>query len=201
MIVIIDAYNLFKQVFKKPHLSEGEIKHLLKKLAAYSAAKKLNLVVVFDGGTFPFVSQERSGNMKIMHSGYRQSADHVIKNLLQEAKGETILVSSDLELRNAAKAVNIESFSSLDFYGKMEETTGAKKSQRVNTAEDSRFFKLSKDGDSGANFELDALMTLYSQKIPTKNDEEDSSKHASKYSNDNRESKKEKRISKILKKL
>ncbi len=118
MILLIDGYNLIKQVIKSTDVSPDIRSKFINELAGYSKKKNHKIVIVFDGGDFPFPSLEEYNNIQIIYSGYKDSADTVIKDYLSENSSKDILlVSSDRELRDCASKLNIDSIKSLEFYG------------------------------------------------------------------------------------
>lgn len=193
MIILIDAYNLSKHVLRKPHLTEQEIKRFLLVLKKYADIKKVKLIIIFDGGEFQFTSRRNYNGLDVLYSGYKQTADHVLKDLMQEyVHQDVILISSDRELRDFAKNISVESLSSLEFWVKVKEATTAiaKKQRQV---DDNQIYKMIDQKDQ----QLDDLMMAYSTKVPRKH-EEDIERRGSKAIT---ESKKEKKLGSILKKL
>lgn len=115
MKVIVDAYNVLHQM-RSGDIREADRKAFINKLAAYGRRKRLEMVVVFDAGPFLFPSCDTQKGIVVRYSGSRMSADDLIIKMLRELKGqEIVLVSSDRELRDAAKSVGLESLGSVEF--------------------------------------------------------------------------------------
>lgn len=166
MLVIIDAYNLIKHVIKKDYVSESEIKHFIKLFKKYSEKKHNRLKAVFDGGPLAYISRERDGLVEILHSGYSQSADDVIKDILQEYAGQTnvVMISSDIELQKYADKLGIGFLSAKEFYDKVI-NIGPTKSKIEETKRDNQLYKTSEsDG-------LDELMDIYTKNIQIKKED------------------------------
>ena len=115
MKVIVDAYNVLHQMNKK-QISDAERKHFINLLSAYAKRKRLALVAVFDSGPFLFPSSEEQKGITIKYSGPNASADDIIVRIMQQCQGQgMVLVSSDRELRDAAKKYGAESIPSQEF--------------------------------------------------------------------------------------
>lgn len=163
MIIIIDAYNLFKQVAQSSLLTEAEIHHFTALLKRYAATTGHRLLVVFDGGPYQFISRTRLSGLELIYAGYKQSADDVIKDLIGEyAQMASLVVSSDREIRQTASAYSMEHISSLEFYKKVRERLQPvhKKSASV----DEQLVKIATEAPA----DLDTLMEMYSTNVPLK---------------------------------
>jgi|SRR5579859_1039203 len=115
MIIIIDGYNILKQL--NPHSSEKAKNNFIDQLSIYAHRKHHQIIIVFDGGDQPYDYNEYHKGIKVSHSGYKQTADDVIKQLLEKIKDkDVLLVSSDRELVRYAHRLNIESSDALTFY-------------------------------------------------------------------------------------
>jgi endo-1,4-beta-D-glucanase Y len=103
----------------------------------------------------------------VTHSGYKQTADDVIKKLLAQTQGvEALLVSSDRELVDAARSHNIDSCDARAFYQLLQEKDGqpiwSEPSKKTND-----IVRLSSD----ENDELARLMEEASRTVPNKSDD------------------------------
>lgn len=164
MIILIDAYNLIKQVIGNSHASDDQRKQFINELKRYSKKKNHKIVLVFDGGFHSFVTREKDGFLEVIYVGYNHSADDYIKDYLTKNKNQNlILVSSDLELKKKAESLNIEAFDAFEFYSKVKEAFDQK--IKVNFSDDIK--KMSDEQNS----ELDELMILGSDKLPLKKDD------------------------------
>src|SRR5690349_18507069 len=122
MIIVVDGYNLIKNVIPGREVNEPERRKFLALFGAYAQRKKHSLVVVFDGGPYEWVHKENVLGVQVMYSGTRETADEVIvKYLYVQRTKELLLVSSDHEICVAASRLEIPSIGSLDFYGLMKE--------------------------------------------------------------------------------
>ncbi len=108
MKLLIDGYNLFKNIFKKSDLTLQEKDSLLKKLITYAEKKQLLTYIVFDGGELPSRYVERYQQTTVIYAGSYKKADPIIIDMMSELQGEIILVTSDRELINKARSYRIE---------------------------------------------------------------------------------------------
>jgi hypothetical protein len=115
MKLLIDGYNLFKNIFRKSELSLQEKDSLLQKLIDYSEKKQFLIYLVFDGGELPHRYVERHHFTTIINAGSYKKADPLIIDLMSELTGEVVLITSDRELINKAKSHSIETIAPLDF--------------------------------------------------------------------------------------
>ncbi len=123
MIIVIDAYNLLKQLFRK-QITQKERGWFESLAAEYARKKQHTLYLVFDGGSFTRPTAERKGSLVIVYSGTKETADDVIKAYIDEKESkEILLVSTDRQLNRYANQQGIPSLDSLDFYTLMKETT------------------------------------------------------------------------------
>ena len=117
MILLIDAYNVLKQLKPSVQISERERKSFIEQLGQYAKKKQHKIVLVFDGGPYDRATQERIAGLYIVYSGALETADAYIKRYLKEHKSlDILLISSDNELRSTAARFNIESMRAPDFY-------------------------------------------------------------------------------------
>ncbi len=121
MILLIDGYNLIKNVISKD-ANEKVREDFVKKLNIYAKKRHHKITIVFDGGGYTFPTTDIFQEVTITYSGYKYSADEIIKNILDDHKNkELLLITSDNELRKFAKQINIDSISSQEFYNFMKE--------------------------------------------------------------------------------
>lgn len=123
--IIIDGYNLIRQ---SRHLSTQENlsldlgrSALLEKLREYKKTRKHRITVVFDGagkGGHHEHTETVSG-MRVMYSRGGQSADMVIKLLVQREREGAVVVTADRELSGIVRSFGATVISSADFERKM----------------------------------------------------------------------------------
>jgi predicted RNA-binding protein with PIN domain len=100
MIILIDAYNMLKQLEGAQYISEAQHRAFVDTIAQYAQHKKHTILVIFDGGFAQRASIERiSCRVSSVHVGYRQSADAYIVDYIQKYKGKSLLlVTADRQL-------------------------------------------------------------------------------------------------------
>jgi len=125
MIVVIDGYNLLKQIF--PGVKGSLEKHrslFIQQLAHYHGkkAKEISeLVVVFDAGPSTHATREVKSGVVVVFSGTRSSADQWILEFVERKKGQEILVVTlDRALRKSCEQLGADTLSVYDFYTAMQ---------------------------------------------------------------------------------
>ena len=189
MKLIIDAYNLFKQLVKKNRLTEQEQRRLINCIKKYSNRKNHEIELVFDGGFSAWLSREVEDRVTIVFVGGGKSADAYIKAYIENWHTKDILlISSDHELQVWADQYDIASLGALDFWHFVQESAiPVAKNKNMNVV---------KMDETASNSELDALM--YSVKnVPKK----DSTESQERVSHKAVESKINKRLLQKIKKL
>lgn len=152
MELLIDGYNLFKQVAATALLSSAQMATYISILMRYVQAKGLPALLIFDGGMQERATYEQRGLLKIMHVGKNKTADDSIKDFVQEHRGkDVLLVSSDRELNRVADYYNVPSIDVLDFWQFVQNALNQKKAP---IKKNSSIIKIS----NTVNPELDALM-------------------------------------------
>jgi predicted RNA-binding protein with PIN domain len=188
--VIIDAYNVLHQMHAK-RVADAERKQFINLLGAYAKRKHLEVIVVFDAGPFLFPSTEVQKGITIKYSGPKDSADDIIVRIMQQCHGQgMILVSSDRELRNAAKKYNAESIPSPEFIERLLEREPEKKRIGLHQA-------------VKVNVESDPLVDVLMQQVRVSAKADDVSPHElpDRRAAGHKESKKERLRSQKIKKL
>jgi predicted RNA-binding protein with PIN domain len=125
MIIVIDGYNLLKQIF--PH-AKGKLDKqrdaFIRQLGYYKSKKSKDLkeiIVVFDAGPFSHATREIHHNVVIVFSGQKSSADDWIIEYVQRHKGEELLVvTMDRKIITQCEKDGATTLGSLDFYGIMQ---------------------------------------------------------------------------------
>lgn len=120
MIIVVDGYNLLKQIFPKVKgVLEKQRAQFIRQLGYYKSKKQESikeLIVVFDAGPFGHATREVKHGVVVVYSGQKSSADEWIVDFTARKKGEEILVvTSDRELitlcgRNGANALDSAEF-------------------------------------------------------------------------------------------
>jgi len=195
MIILVDAYNVLKQVLGKKTVSDSERRCFIRKLGRYAKRREHKVYCIFDGGFYEWVSKEVMNGVVVIYSGMGHSADDYIKEYLRKNKlSDILLISSDRELRVFASRLDVESICSKEFYeimkNRLSGNAGQEKYGQV------RAIKLTQN----ENEELDKLMQGASNVIQYKSQDfvNNSKKRARRSFT---LSKQEKKIIKILKKL
>jgi len=174
MIVIIDGYNLLKQIFPgvKENLDKQK-KIFIQELAFYKSKKQevKEIVVVFDGGLLLHATREIHQGIVVVYSGIRNCADNWIINFVARNRPKQILVVTlDRKLKASCEKMGADNISVYDFYQIMQKNI-------LNDAQESLnhqgtdfkklnhldFDDLKKDVDNKA---LDLLMKQASIRIP-----------------------------------
>jgi len=99
MILLIDAYNVLKQIVASDQATAQEKTAFIATINRYARLKNVSIELVFDGGPYGLPDRVTVKNIVISHSGAQESADDVIKSLIRAYKGrDLLLVSTDHEL-------------------------------------------------------------------------------------------------------
>lgn len=193
MKLIIDGYNLVKKVAKEQHISARYRDQYLKQLGIYAKNKALKIIVVFDGGESSFNFLEQVYGLKVVYSGFLESADSVIMRYIQDHQyqEELMVVTSDREIIDFAKQYTLDIIKSEEFHVLMQAGQNL-----VNQAAASLSNRANKLTDIN-NPELDQLMELASEQVRPKLEETTRPRIA----NTQKLSKHEKQIARKLKKL
>jgi predicted RNA-binding protein with PIN domain len=164
MKLIVDAYNLIKQVFGTKRVSDHELHNIIAILKRYARKKNIFLEMIFDGGISNWLSKEQHEGVTVIYVGRGHSADDYIKEYLEEHKNaDFLLVSSDHELNVCASRNGIYSIDVYDFWFFVE--SACKK--RIAVTPQTPFIKIT----DTQNSELDQLMTAADNRVPAKEDD------------------------------
>lgn len=121
MIIVIDGYNLLKQIFAhvKGRL-ERERDMFIRQLGYYKHKKSneiKEIIVVFDAGPFSHATREIKHGVVVMFSGQKSTADDWIIEYVEKHRNEELLVvSNDRKIVSASQRCNAVTLSSNDFY-------------------------------------------------------------------------------------
>jgi predicted RNA-binding protein with PIN domain len=121
LILIVDGYNLIKQVFNKiKGKLESQRNQLIKELGYYRNKKKNSIkeiLLVFDGGFSSKADRQVHNGVVVIFSGNKYSADDwIIKFTKKHSREEMLLVSKDRKLISACKLYGADSIDVYDFY-------------------------------------------------------------------------------------
>lgn len=131
MIIVIDGYNVLRAAFPGPHTSERQKEGFIKQLGTYAKKKGHKIILVFDGGSNQWPDKQKQNGIAIVYSGYEKSADDYMKSYMHEHKEKDVfLVSSDREVRDEARQLNIESIGGFSFYNRLQEELKANHEQK-----------------------------------------------------------------------
>jgi predicted RNA-binding protein with PIN domain len=100
MVLLIDGYNILKQITDARFISQQERESFISKLEVYAHRKRHHITLVFDGGEFFKPAYFKiSPLMTIVYSGEDRKADDVLKQLVAKQYADnTLLVTSDYEI-------------------------------------------------------------------------------------------------------
>lgn len=193
MILLVDGYNLLKYIIKKDFATEKERNWLISELTEYARTKNHSIIVVFDGGPYERPTYTKRGQVAILYSGARQSADDVIKEYISHhTASQLLIVSSDRGLYSFASRARIATVDAEAFYVLMRE-----KKQPLLRIERTPG-KAQKLRPEKRDPELDALMQEGSEVLMYKDGEGKNNSHTK---TAQKLSKEERKLLKITKKL
>jgi predicted RNA-binding protein with PIN domain len=121
MIVIIDGYNVLKQLFPgiKNNLDRQKAA-FIRQLAFYKRKKAdeiQEIIVVFDAGPLQHATRTIKSDIVIMYSGTKNSADAWIMNYVERNRNKEIMViTRDREIREASHQMGACSLGGDEFY-------------------------------------------------------------------------------------
>jgi uncharacterized protein len=121
MHIIVDGYNLIRQsdllrLHERQGLEAGR-KALIYLLAGYRKTRGHRITVVFDGwlGGPPLEERDREAGIEIIYSRRGEKADEVIKRLARQRTDETIVVTADRPVMDAAIRAGATAIPSREF--------------------------------------------------------------------------------------
>jgi predicted RNA-binding protein with PIN domain len=135
--LIVDGYNI---IFAWPELSalkdvnlQDARELLIATLADYAAMTRQKVTVVFDSHRRPDAdaSEQEVNGVRVVYSGRKTSADHVIERLLFEAKStdEVTVATSDGLQRDLALGRQIKTVSALTLKGQVDQVLSRRNQQ------------------------------------------------------------------------
>lgn len=121
MILIIDGYNLLRQIFPGFRGKMDQQRDLFIRQLGYYKFKKSaeirEIIIVFDAGPFSHASREVHHGVVVMFSGQKRSADDWIVEYVEKHRNEEILVvTNDRKIISEILKHNSANLSCCDFY-------------------------------------------------------------------------------------
>jgi hypothetical protein len=168
MILLIDGYNLLRQIYpKEKGLLDRQRKYLVKEIGLYKKKKnKINeIIIVFDAGPFLHATREIKNGVVIVFSGQKKSADDwIISYTFKNFNKEILVVSLDRKLIDSCNKNNTCSLGVFDFYDMVKEELKVKYDyEEVNTLLD-KYDDYYEESVGSKNKELlNDLMGLYTR--------------------------------------
>ena len=118
LLFIIDGFNLVHKIasLKSSSFPQRDLIHYINK-NRLTGSRNNKVIIAFDGKADPEAA--RSRGVEVLFSGDR-SADEVIKKRLEKIKNrsQVVVVSDDLEIRDAARAAGAKICRTADFIKK-----------------------------------------------------------------------------------
>lgn len=169
MIVVVDGYNVLKNITPHEMVSLTQRKEFIAQLRAYAQKKGLLIVLVFDGGPSSWPTNDQYGAVCVVYAGAQKSADDYIKHYVTtHATKDLLLVSSDTELRTYGARYAVPSMKAHEFYAFMRQELQRQEHEAV-VVHNKNVHKTTDEENSA----LDALMMAGSKKVPHKREEDD----------------------------
>ncbi len=116
--ILIDGYNLIGIAHKDLEKARNE---LIQRLCTYSALRRHEITLVFDGWKDGQSSETRTRvkDVSVIYSRLGEKADAVIKRFLSENRRSWIVVSSDREIADFTSRLNCVPLTSDEFDNKL----------------------------------------------------------------------------------
>ena len=117
MDIIVDGYNLIGSRGGLVGALEPKRNWLIQQLSAYQRIKQFNVTVVFDGWRSGRNQQsiEKRDAITILYSQVNEKADVVIIRLARQKGADSVVVSSDREIRRAVERLGAVAVSASEF--------------------------------------------------------------------------------------
>ncbi|HZW61464.1 MAG TPA: NYN domain-containing protein [Candidatus Babeliales bacterium] len=165
MILIIDAYNILKQLYPAHYITDTQRISFLGLVRKYTKRKDHRAIVVFDGGPYDKPWIEQHNGITIAYSGIHESADDYIRDyIVKNREQDLLLVSSDNSICSWANKFKRESIDAMTFYAILQHE--AQEQMYADVENESILVKTS----DRKNPELDALMKQI-ENVPRKKEE------------------------------
>lgn len=136
MHILIDGYNLIRQseVFRRyDRMSlEAGRNALMHSLAAYKKQAGHRVTVVFDAREGGFLTEERdrSGGVGVLYSRMGETADDLIKRMIEARKEELVVVTSDRAIAAFASRRGVAAIPSPVFESRLKDVEAARNGGR-----------------------------------------------------------------------
>lgn len=177
MNILIDGYNLLKQLFGG-QITEHQRRQFELRALEYAHRKGHVLYIVYDGGPYTRMTVEKRGRVVCVYSGYKDTADDILKQYIEEGLLKNmLLVTTDRQINAFADRYSVPSIDALDFYNYMKETNiqlhGYKKTpgqaHKLNREESSpELDALMEEGSSTLFYKEEASSEEMAHKMPSK---------------------------------
>jgi predicted RNA-binding protein with PIN domain len=195
VIILIDAYNLLKQINLSRDVSQKERARFITLMGRYSNKKRHHIIVVFDAGPYEWLHKERIHGVHVVYSGLHASADDYIKHYIADhQESDILLVSDDRDLNVYAARAHLPSISPRDFYILVQEAMQAPASSQPQIEQAAT--KMTEESQT----EIDILMQEASRTVSIKKDDTSHITHAG-FNHGKKLSKEERKLLQKLKKL
>ncbi|MBA4397853.1 MAG: hypothetical protein C0394_10810 [Syntrophus sp. (in: bacteria)] len=136
MHIVIDGYNLIRQseVFRRydrMSLEAGRVA-LMHSLAAYKKQAGHRVTVVFDAREGGFLTEERdrSGGVSVLYSRMGETADDLIKRMIEARNEELVVVTSDRAIAAFASRRGVAAIPSPVFESRLQHAEAARNGGR-----------------------------------------------------------------------
>jgi len=136
MHILIDGYNLIRQSetfrhFDRMSLEAGR-KALLHSLAAYKKRTGHRVTVVFDAreAGFPMEERDRYAGLHCLYSRKGETADDLIKRMIEGRKEEFVVVTSDRDIAGFASRRGVAAIASPVFESRLQNAEAAHSQNR-----------------------------------------------------------------------
>lgn len=195
MLLLIDGYNLLKNILKTSFVEPKKIEIFIGWLMDYAKIKHHEILIFFDGGPYDRPTYEKKDSrVSIQYTGYRKSADDAIKDYLRNTNLNNVLVvTSDRDINLFAQSLGVNSIDSEAFNILLKESKI--KSKFILGKSQAEIIKLNKNK---VDDELDKLMQEGSKYLLYKDIDNDEDTGFSKEKTLSRHEKKMLKISKKL---
>jgi hypothetical protein len=136
MHILIDGYNLIRQsgVFRRyDRMSlEAGRNALMHSLAAYKKQTEHRVTVVFDARDGGFLTEERDryGGVHCLYSRRGETADDLIKRMIEGRKEEFVVVTSDRAIADFASRRGVAAIASPVFESRLQHAATARNGDR-----------------------------------------------------------------------
>lgn len=208
MIILIDGYNLLKQLFPKLKENLEKQKNQLIKQLGYYKNKKFpevkEIIIVFDGGLLRHATREIHSGIVVIYSGQNSTADDWIIDFAEKNKEkEILLITLDKNLISSCQKYGVDSLNIFDFYKILQNTllSDIDVDQEIKKQNIQKYKDESSNEYNINNKALDLLMENASLSLEHKKDDTIYSGKNARESKAKKISKQEKKFYKKLKKL